>query len=97
MGFGVNAAFDRVQAKAALAWRTRSGAPASLTVGAARSPTLLVSAELGFEETHQSAMPCRPRFEVGYVKGYVTGYVMGSMPLRCVQRFGFVDCGSRPQ
>ena len=48
VGFGLNAAFDKIQLKAALAWRTSGGAPASLPQGAARSPVLLVAATVGF-------------------------------------------------
>ena len=47
-GFGINANFDKVQLKAALAWRTSGGAPASLPAGAAKSPVLLVQAAVGF-------------------------------------------------
>ncbi len=47
-GFGVNAAFDKVQVKAALAWRTQGGMPTSLPAGSVKTPTLLVAASIGF-------------------------------------------------
>lgn len=47
-GFGVNAAFDKVQVKAALAWRTQGGMPTSLPAGSVKTPTLLVTASIGF-------------------------------------------------
>ena len=47
-GLGLNASFSKVQLKAALAWRTRGGAPVSVPVGAAKSPVLLVAATVGF-------------------------------------------------
>ena len=47
-GFGVNANFDKVQVKAALAWRTTGGAPASLPASAVKTPTFLLAASIGF-------------------------------------------------
>ena len=47
-GFGVNATFDKVQVKAALAWRTDGGLPASLPAGAVKTPMLMVVASIGF-------------------------------------------------
>ena len=47
-GFGINSNFDKVQVKAALAWRTSGGAPTSLPAGVAKSPVLLVQASIGF-------------------------------------------------
>ena len=47
-GFGLNASFDKVQVKAALAWRVHGGLPASLPASAVRSPTLMVQASIGF-------------------------------------------------
>lgn len=47
-GFGLNATFDKIQVKAALAWRTDGGLPASLPANAAKTPTMLVAASVGF-------------------------------------------------
>ncbi len=47
-GFGVNATFDKVQVRAALAWRTHGGLPESLPANAVKTPTLLVAASVGF-------------------------------------------------
>ena len=47
-GFGVNATFDKAQVRAALAWRTNGGLPASLPASAVKTPTLLVAASVGF-------------------------------------------------
>ena len=47
-GFGVNASFDKVQVKAALAWRVDGGLPASLPAGAVKTPTLMVMASIAF-------------------------------------------------
>lgn len=47
-GFGINATFDRVQIKAALAWRIDGGLPVSVPASAAKSPTLMVAASIGF-------------------------------------------------
>ena len=47
-GLGLNASFAKVQVKAALAWRTRGGAPVSMPVGATKSPVLLMAATVGF-------------------------------------------------
>ena len=47
-GFGVNATFDKVQVRAALAWRVDGGLPASLPASAVKTPTLLVAASIGF-------------------------------------------------
>ncbi len=47
-GFGVNATFDKVQVRAALAWRTDGGLPASLPVNAVKTPILLVAASVAF-------------------------------------------------
>ena len=47
-GIGLNATFDKVQIKAALAWRVDGGLPASLPAGAVKTPTLLVVATIGF-------------------------------------------------
>ena len=47
-GFGVNATYDKVQVRAALAWRTDGGLPASLPANAVKTPTLLVAASVGF-------------------------------------------------
>ncbi len=48
VGFGINARFDKIQVKAALAWRTHGGKPASLPAGVVKSPTLMVMASVGF-------------------------------------------------
>lgn len=48
VGFGVNAAFDKLQVKAALAWRTRGGLPTSIPESAVKKPALLVQAAVGF-------------------------------------------------
>lgn len=48
VGFGLNAAFDKVQVKAALAWRTRGGLPTSIPESAVKKPVLLVQAAVGF-------------------------------------------------
>ncbi|MGB4117733.1 MAG: hypothetical protein WBK51_14435, partial [Polaromonas sp.] len=48
VGFGLNATFGKVQVKAALAWRTDGGLPASLPASAVKTPTLLVAASIGF-------------------------------------------------
>ena len=47
-GFGVNATYDKAQVRAALAWRTNGGLPASLPANAVKTPTLLVAASVGF-------------------------------------------------
>ena len=47
-GVGLNASFDKVQLKAALAWRTRGGLPTSVPATAAKRPTLLVLAQVAF-------------------------------------------------
>jgi hemolysin activation/secretion protein len=47
-GIGLNASFDKVQLKAALAWRTRGGLPTSIPATAAKRPTLLVLAQVAF-------------------------------------------------
>lgn len=47
-GFGVNATFDKVQVRAALAWRTDGGLPASLPANAVKTPILLVAASVAF-------------------------------------------------
>lgn len=47
-GFGINASFDKVQIRAAMAWRVDGGLPASLPASAVKTPTLLVVATLGF-------------------------------------------------
>ena len=47
-GVGVNATFDKVQVRAALAWRTDGGLPASLPASAVKTPTLLLAASIGF-------------------------------------------------
>ena len=47
-GFGINANFDTVQLKVALAWRTSGGAPASLPVDLGKSPVLIVAAAVSF-------------------------------------------------
>lgn len=48
VGFGLNAAFDKLQIKTALAWRTRGGLPTSIPEGAVKKPVLLVQAAVGF-------------------------------------------------
>ncbi|MGB4116976.1 MAG: ShlB/FhaC/HecB family hemolysin secretion/activation protein [Polaromonas sp.] len=48
VGIGLNATFDKVQVKAALAWRTDGGLPASLPASAVKTPTLMVQASIGF-------------------------------------------------
>ena len=48
VGVGLNATFERVQLKAALAWRTQCGTPTSLPAGAAKSPVVMVMASVGF-------------------------------------------------
>jgi len=47
-GFGLNATFERVQLRAALAWRVDGGLPASLPANAVTTPTLLLAASVGF-------------------------------------------------
>jgi len=47
-GFGINATFDKVQIRTALAWRTDGGLPASLPASAAKNPGLLAAASVGF-------------------------------------------------
>ena len=47
-GFGVNATFDKIQIRAALAWRVNGGLPTSLPANAAKTPTLMVLASIGF-------------------------------------------------
>ena len=47
-GFGVNATFDKIQIKAALAWRVDGGLPTSLPANAVKTPTLMVLAGIGF-------------------------------------------------
>ena len=46
--YGGFPAFDKVQVKAALAWRTSGGAPTTVPAAAAKAPTLLVAATVGF-------------------------------------------------
>jgi hemolysin activation/secretion protein len=48
VGFGLNAAFEKLQIRTALAWRTRGGLPTSVPEGAAKKPMLLVHASAGF-------------------------------------------------
>ena len=48
VGIGLNATFGKAQIRTALAWRTDGGLPASLPVSAARTPTSLVAASIGF-------------------------------------------------
>jgi hemolysin activation/secretion protein len=48
VGVGLNATFGKAQIKAALAWRTDGGLPASLPLSAVKTPTLLVVATVGF-------------------------------------------------
>jgi hemolysin activation/secretion protein len=48
VGFGLSATFGKAQVKAALAWRTDGGLPASLPASAVKTPTLLVVASIGF-------------------------------------------------
>lgn len=47
-GIGVNGAWDRMQLKANLAWRTRGGAPQSIPASAGKSPVLSVQAAIAF-------------------------------------------------
>ena len=47
-GFGLNATFDKIQIKAALAWRVDGGLPASLPASAVKTPMLMVVASVGF-------------------------------------------------
>ena len=48
VGFRLNATFGKAQIKAALAWRTDGGLPASLPTSAVKTPALLVVATIGF-------------------------------------------------
>lgn len=48
VGLGLNAGFDQVQLRAAMAWRTDGGVPTSLPASAVRTPTLLLQASLAF-------------------------------------------------
>ena len=47
-GFGLNATFDKVQIKVALAWRVDGGLPASLPANAVKTPMVMVLASVGF-------------------------------------------------
>ena len=47
-GIGINATFDKVQIKAALAWRVDGGLPVSLPAGAVKTPMVMVMASIGF-------------------------------------------------
>ena len=47
-GIGLNASFDKMQVKAALAWRVDGDLPASLPASAVKTPTLLIAATIGF-------------------------------------------------
>lgn len=47
-GFGVNATFDKIQIRAALAWRAGGGLPTSLPANAVKTPTLMVLASMGY-------------------------------------------------
>ncbi|MBC7378793.1 MAG: ShlB/FhaC/HecB family hemolysin secretion/activation protein [Burkholderiaceae bacterium] len=47
-GFGATAAWDKVQVKASLAWRTSGGAPVSIPASAVKSPTLWLQAGVEF-------------------------------------------------
>lgn len=47
-GFGINASFDKIQIKAALAWRIDGGLPASLPASAVKTPMVMVVATIGF-------------------------------------------------
>ncbi|MCY1165783.1 Heme/hemopexin transporter protein HuxB [compost metagenome] len=48
VGLGLNASFDKVQLRAAVAWRTHGGGPTSLPASAVKTPTLLLQAILAF-------------------------------------------------
>ena len=48
VGFGLNATFNKVQIRTALAWRVDGGLPASLPASAVRTPMLMAAASLGF-------------------------------------------------
>lgn len=48
VGLGLNASFDKVQLRAAMAWRTHGGLPTSLPASAVKNPTLLLQAILAF-------------------------------------------------
>lgn len=48
VGIGLNATFFKTQIRAALAWRTDGGLPASLPPSTVKTPTLLVAANVGF-------------------------------------------------
>ena len=48
VGFGLNATFNKVQIRTALAWRVDGGLPASLPASAVRTPMLIAAASLGF-------------------------------------------------
>ena len=47
-GFGVNATFNNIQVRAALAWRVDGGLPASLPANAVKTPVVMVAASIGF-------------------------------------------------
>ncbi|MFC6280072.1 ShlB/FhaC/HecB family hemolysin secretion/activation protein [Polaromonas sp.] len=48
VGLGLNASLDKVQLRAAVAWRTHGGVPTSLPASAVKTPTLLLQAILAF-------------------------------------------------
>lgn len=48
VGLGLNASLDKVQLRAAVAWRTHGGGPTSLPASAVKTPTLLLQAILAF-------------------------------------------------